>query len=303
MNTKKVLFAAFIAALAALPAFAVPSSMVYSGRIVKPGNEEGRVFVRPTLKKFRLEVKNAGDQTVWAAENVPVMVQTNGMFTIELGDGLVGVQSGGKSLKEICAAGEASQIVAQITGTTYMSREELVTVPLVEHAAVAESLMQGGEAFVLGNVDAREIIVRGSAEVNNLVVSNSLKCAVYQSINIGEIDYPKLNELSLSVVGRGNYAESRVFNNSYFMAQSCKRVEKSRYELYYYDDTLLISHSDASAKVYTNGKKSGMLLITGNSKFPAVTIPFSGDDIKWPFDTLGQTEVLVMYFFPFGTAR
>ena len=181
--TMKMMVAA-VGMIAALSASAFPQSIAYSGVVRRA---DGKLFERAqnVPMTFRLYDSFAPDAVVWA-RTIPVRVDTNGLFNVELSDS-VGTSALPKGQSEVpleraCANVSGSVIIGLTmagseegrvwseegrAGREEEFRETLTAYPQVEHAAFARTT----PVAQLTKLQSEMVVVKGNMEImGNLLV-------------------------------------------------------------------------------------------------------------------------------------
>ena len=169
---------------AALSASAFSRSIAYSG-VVRAADGKPFAQVQNVPMTFRIYDAFAPDTVVWA-RTIPVRVETDGRFDVELSDS-VGTLALPKekevSLERACANVRGSVVIGQtMAGDKAEFRETLTVYPFVEHAAFARTAK---EARLTG-LKCDKVVVQGNMQAGgDLTVPQTTKFSKMITLNVG----------------------------------------------------------------------------------------------------------------------
>lgn len=186
MNMTIKMMMAGVGMAAALSASAFSKSIAYSG-VVRAADGKPFAQVQNVPMTFRIYDSFDPDTAVWA-RTIPVRVETDGRFDVELSD-LVGSQTPlpkGReviSLERACANVRGSVVIGQtMAGDKEEFRETLTVYPLVERAAFARTT----PTAVLKDLRCDTVVVQGNMQTEgDLIVPQTMSFNKMITLNVG----------------------------------------------------------------------------------------------------------------------
>ncbi len=281
----------------------VPHSIVYTGRIVDVNNP---VLPAPATKTMTFTLKNETGFVVWSAKDVSVLVETNGLFTVELKDGMTGAGDNEETLRDLFVAGVPKKIAVTVDGEEIFPEQALSTTPFVDRAAAVSRQAEGASMTVTDVLKVDTVSARGKVDVANATISN-LKGNTNAELTLGAVDMSGVTGLTLKKPSDDS-GEVRFFRRGDPIVKRGVIFSKDGNSGGIFN-TPFVSRTNPNAIFYDPKWPSGILVVMGSGNshnnwiIPAVVLPFTGEDIKWELNFTESQNfycILDLLFYPFG---
>lgn len=274
---KRKLTTAFLTAtlLATAALSEMPASFTYRGRVSQASTGEAVSKELPVT--FKLYAKASSAEPLWGV-TVQVLLGSNGMFQVELADGLAATYLTTNALAAVLQAG-AARFVGVTVGAGQAEqypRQSLLFEPFVEQAAVAGALIDGG---TLSDVAVTDLSTSSLSVKSTSTITGGLRATGAS------------RSLALSSCTAGENSQLSIRSSGAFSIFASHSPQEST------------MYAPAQGTTYRAPGSGGVLcvLTQNNWDIPCLCVPLgSYETFSFPRPCSGNVRLL---FYPYGTSN